>query len=118
MSEVRFRYNHKEHTIDKTIDGLTVASYKIRKASNGDQIATVTYNGKTTTINRVRVQAGEQGLIPPEEVISNKRGRGKYRIKWIHTDEFNNVMPYVFEGDKLIGMVDYNFNPYAEETHV
>jgi len=118
MSEVRFRYNHDKHIIEKAVDGLVVTNYKIRKASNGDEIATVSFRNKVTTINRARVQAVEQGLIPPDEVISCHRGRGRFRIKWINNAELGKVMPYVFEGDQLIGMVDYDFNPYKEEANV
>ena len=117
MSIPKFKYNHETDRIERLSDsGLVIASYRLRDVRHGEQVASIQYRGRTTTINRLKVQAVEQGLLPPEEVIGNTKGRGGYWCKWINTPDRGKIMPYLFKGTELVGMIDYEFNPYKTET--
>jgi hypothetical protein len=108
MTNLLFKYNHDKHTIDKVDkDGNVLGSYAIRRSASGNEFASVYHNNSTYVVQRWKVQAAEQKLIPPEFVIESQRGKKIYTCKWLHNDKFNNIMPYVFKHGQLVGMVDW-----------
>ena len=107
MTDLLFKFNHENHTIDKVDkDGNVLGRYAVRRSESGNEFSSVYHNNTTYTVQRWRVQAAEQGLIPPEYVIE-ERGNKVYTCRWRHNKEFNNIMPYIFKHGREIGMVDW-----------